>query len=122
MASRKDNSSAATPSRATMPFNLTAAAEVMTWPEACRVIGVSGPSEAAALDITGVPQSENDQVNEGLQETLYVVVAGYGVLRGDGVELECTAGDLLFVPKGCAHYFERLDGEIKLWRICPRCQ
>jgi hypothetical protein len=31
--------------------------------------------------------------------------------------MECTAGDVLFVPRGHEHRFERLDGEIRIWRI-----
>ncbi|MGI4959519.1 MAG: hypothetical protein ACRYGI_18215 [Janthinobacterium lividum] len=31
--------------------------------------------------------------------------------------MDCTKDDVLFVPRGHPHYFERLDGNIRLWRI-----
>jgi mannose-6-phosphate isomerase-like protein (cupin superfamily) len=106
-------------SRPSKPVNLTAAAEPIPWDEACKVIGVSGPSEAAALDIRGLTQAENGRQNDGSREIVYVVIAGFGVLHCDDIDIECTSGDVLFIPRGCAHHFERLDGEIKMWRISP---
>jgi mannose-6-phosphate isomerase-like protein (cupin superfamily) len=40
-------------------------------------------------------------------------------LRCEDAEIECTAGDVVFVPKGCPHRFDRLDGAIRIWRISP---
>jgi mannose-6-phosphate isomerase-like protein (cupin superfamily) len=61
--------------------------------------------------------AENGQQNDGSREIVYVVIAGFGLLQYDDVGVECTGGDVLFVPRGCPHRFERLDGEIKIWRI-----
>ena len=43
------------------------------------------------------------------------IISGYGVLRCRDTAMECTAGDVLFVPRGHEHWFERLDGEIRIW-------
>ncbi|TPM89492.1 hypothetical protein FJ966_29225 [Mesorhizobium sp. B2-1-5] len=107
------------PSRPSKPINLTAAAEPMPWSEACKTIGVTGPSELVALDVRGLTHADNGRLNDGSRETVYVVVAGFGVLRCDDAAMECTAGDVIFVPRGCPHRFERLDGEIKIWTISP---
>jgi mannose-6-phosphate isomerase-like protein (cupin superfamily) len=106
-------------SRPSKPVNLTAAAEPMPWAEACKIIGVSGPGEAVALGVRGLTDAENSQQSDGSHETVYIIIAGFGVLRCNDVDMECTGGDVLFVPKGCPHRFERLDGEIKIWRISP---
>jgi mannose-6-phosphate isomerase-like protein (cupin superfamily) len=39
---------------------------------------------------------------------IYVIVSGNGVLRCGETALECTMGDLLFVPRGHPHGFEWL--------------
>ena len=112
-----DRAIAAMAPRPSKPLNLTAAAETMPWELACKVIGVTGPGEAEALEVQGVSHVENCRLNDGSHETVYVVITGYGVLRCDDLEMQCTAGDVLFVPRGCPHWFERLDGDIKIWRI-----
>jgi mannose-6-phosphate isomerase-like protein (cupin superfamily) len=105
--------------RPSKPINLTAAVEPMSWEQARNVIGITGPSETIALDVRGLTCTENGRSNEGLCETVYVVISGFGVLRSEDVDMECTAGDVLFVPRGCPHRFERLDGDIRIWRISP---
>jgi mannose-6-phosphate isomerase-like protein (cupin superfamily) len=105
--------------RPSKPVNLTAAAEPMSWEQACKVIGVTGPSERIALDVHGVSHAENGRLNDGSRETVYVVISGFGVLRCDDMDTQCTAGDVLFVPQGCPHRFERLDGDIRIWSISP---
>ena len=105
--------------RPSKPVNLTAASESMSWEQACKCIGVSGPSDAPALEIHGLTQAENGRVNDGAHETVYVVVSGFGVLCCADMDIECTAGDVLYVPRGCLHRFERLDGDIRIWSISP---
>jgi mannose-6-phosphate isomerase-like protein (cupin superfamily) len=105
--------------RPSRPYNLTAASEPMSWEQACKSIGVTGPSKALALDVHGVSHAEDGRLNDGSRETVYVVISGFGVLRSGDTELECTAGDVLFVPQGCPHRFERLDGDIRIWSISP---
>jgi mannose-6-phosphate isomerase-like protein (cupin superfamily) len=48
---------------------------------------------------------------------VYFVVASYGVLRCGGTVMEFTAGDVIFVPKGCPHHFEQVDGKIRIWKL-----
>jgi hypothetical protein len=103
--------------RPSKPLNLTAAAEPMPWAEACRMIGVCGPGTAVALEIRGLTHAENGRQNDGSHEIVYIIVGGFGALQHGNTAIECTGGDILFVPKGCPHRFERLDGEIKIWRI-----
>jgi mannose-6-phosphate isomerase-like protein (cupin superfamily) len=105
------------PSRPTKPVNLTATTETMSWDLACKVVSVSGPSEAIALEVRCMSYVENGHSNDNLSETVYVVISGFGILRCADSEVPCTTGDVLFVPKGCPHQFERLDGDIKIWRI-----
>jgi hypothetical protein len=102
-----------------IPFNLTAASESMLWEQACKVVSVTGVRGPVALDVRGLTYVENGRSNDGSRETVYVVVSGFGLLRSSGLDLQCTAGDVLFVPRGCPHHFERLDGDIKIWKISP---
>jgi mannose-6-phosphate isomerase-like protein (cupin superfamily) len=99
------------------PVNLTASAEALPWAEACKTICVSGSSEKTTLDVCGLTFEDSGQHNDGMRETVYVVTAGFGALRWDEEDIECTAGDLLFVPRGCPHHFERSDARIQIWRI-----
>jgi mannose-6-phosphate isomerase-like protein (cupin superfamily) len=103
--------------RPTQPVNLTAAAEPISWEQATRAIRIGGASEAAALDVQALSQSENGCRHDGCREVVYVVVAGFGVLRCEDSELEFTGGDVLFVPKGCPHHFDQLDRTVRIWRI-----
>jgi mannose-6-phosphate isomerase-like protein (cupin superfamily) len=107
------------PSRPSKPINLTAAAEPLPWAEACKIVGVSGPGKTAALEVRGLTHAENGVQHDGSREAVYVVIAGFGILRCDSMDMEFTIGDVLFVPEGCPHRFEGLDGEIKIWRISP---
>lgn len=106
-------------SRSLKPVNLTAAAEPVSWAEASRINGLPGPGDGATLEVHALSPAESARRYDGLHDTVYVVAAGFGVLRHGDVAMECTAGDVLFVPKGCPHRFERLDGEIRIWRISP---
>ena len=100
-----------------VPINLTAAAERLPWSEVGQVLCVRGASEGSALEICGLDRVGDGHANDGLADTVYVIVSGFGVLHWGDTALECTAGDVLFVPGGQVHRFERLDGEIRIWRI-----
>jgi hypothetical protein len=113
--SGKESQTGGLGSRPLKPLNLTAAAEPMLWAEACRMISISGPT--AALEVRGLTHAENARQNDGSHEIVYIIVGGFGALQHGDTAIECTSGDVLFVPKGCPHRFERLDGEIKIWRI-----
>ncbi|WP_043342396.1 cupin domain-containing protein [Belnapia moabensis] len=100
-----------------MPINLTAATERLPWSEVGQALCVHGASEGSVLEICGLDRAGGGHANDGLTDTVYVVASGYGALRWGDTALECTAGDVLFVPNGRPHCFERLHGEIKIWRI-----
>jgi mannose-6-phosphate isomerase-like protein (cupin superfamily) len=82
-----------------------------------RGLFIQGQTEGCALEVHGLNRVGEGYASDGLVDTVYVIASGYGVLRWGEMALECTAGDVLFVPGGPAHCFERLDGEIKVWRI-----
>ena len=51
-------------------------------------------------------------------ETLYVIIAGYGVLCCAGGErIEFTAGDVMFVPARAEHRFDEIGPKFMTWRI-----
>ena len=100
-----------------VPINLTAAAERLPWSEMGQVLCVRSASEGCALEICGLDRVADGHGNGGLTDTVYIIASGYGVLRWGETALEYTAGDVLFVPGGQVHRFERLDGEIRIWRI-----
>ncbi len=100
-----------------VPINLTAAAERLPWSEVGQALCVHGASEGSVLEICGLDRVGGGHANDGLTDTVYVIASGYGALRWGDTALECTAGDVLFVPNGRPHCFERLDGEIRIWRI-----
>ena len=98
-------------------INLTAAAERLPWSEVGQALCVHGASKRSPLEICGLDRVADGRANDGLTDTVYVIASGYGVLHWGDTALECTAGDVLFVPSGQVHHFERLDGEIRIWRI-----
>jgi mannose-6-phosphate isomerase-like protein (cupin superfamily) len=99
------------------PINLTQVAEGMTWTDACESLRACSLSKTGSLCIQPLDESGNGQLNDGASDTIYFVIAGYGVLQCGSKELECTVGDVLFIPRGHPHRFERLDGAIRIWRI-----
>jgi mannose-6-phosphate isomerase-like protein (cupin superfamily) len=101
------------------PINLTAVSEGISWSDVVRGIDRSVHRCGSTLDIRGLDDSCELPSGEGLYDTIYIVVSGYGVLRYGENSIDWTVGDVLFVPKGYAHRFERLDGEIRIWRISP---
>ncbi|MBL6458324.1 cupin domain-containing protein [Belnapia sp. T6] len=97
--------------------NLTAAAERLPWSEVREALRIRLPVGDAVLEIGAAEGAEADGPGMAAAGTLYLVVSGFGLLRQGEAAQECTAGDLVFVPGGEAHRFERLDGELRLWRI-----
>ncbi|MDB5412592.1 MAG: hypothetical protein JWR10_927 [Rubritepida sp.] len=105
------------PFPATGPVNLTEAADRMPWSEVDKALRVCAFAGEAVLEIRGLSDAEDGYRHDGLCDFTYVIVTGYGVLRTADTRLEFTAGDVLFVPRGFPHSLERLDGDIRLWRI-----
>jgi mannose-6-phosphate isomerase-like protein (cupin superfamily) len=99
------------------PINLTEIASGMSWRDACETLRIFYRSEASSLSILPLDSVESGAADDGSADAIYIIVSGYGSLRLDGKEMECTAGDLLFIPRGHPHRFERTDGEIRIWKI-----
>jgi mannose-6-phosphate isomerase-like protein (cupin superfamily) len=99
------------------PINLTEAAGRMPWSEVEQALRVHARYDGAALEIRGLEYAADGHPDEGLHDTVYFVVASYGVLRCGETAIEFTAGDVIFVPKDCPHHFEQLDGKIRIWRL-----
>ncbi len=51
------------------------------------------------------------------QDELYVIARGYGHFNRNGEILECKAGDVLFVPAGMEHHFERFSDDFATWVV-----
>ncbi len=99
------------------PVNLTAAADRMSWAEVQDRLRIRTIQGGHALRIDGLADAGAGQPGSGAADTVYVIVSGFGTLRCGSAALDCTAGDVLFVPRGQPHHFEGLDGEIRTWRI-----
>ncbi|WP_159348203.1 AraC family ligand binding domain-containing protein [Roseomonas harenae] len=104
------------------PVNLTDAADGMPWSEVDQALQIRVHSAGAILEIHGLGQAGQGHQNDGRADMIYVIVSGYGVLRCGDTALECTMGDVLFVPRGHPHGFEQQDGEIRIWRISLAAQ
>jgi mannose-6-phosphate isomerase-like protein (cupin superfamily) len=99
------------------PVNLTVAAERMSWAEVRQSLRIRASLGSHVLQIHGLAHAEDGHPSSGVSDTVYVIVSGFGMLRWGITVLECTAGDVLFVPQGYPHRFERLDGATRIWRI-----
>lgn len=52
-----------------------------------------------------------------VQDEIYFVVCGRGVLFHDGKRDPFEAGDLLFVAAGTEHQFENISEDFAVWRV-----
>ncbi len=52
-----------------------------------------------------------------LQDEVYVVLRGHGVLFHDGCRDPFHAGDLLFVAAGVEHHFEEFSDDLAVWIV-----
>ena len=98
------------------PINLTEAAGRMPWPEVQQALRVCASLGGCTLAVEGRDRADIQQ-HDGLLDTVYIIVSGFGVLHAGAARIECTDGDVVFVPRGHPHRFERLDNELRLWRI-----
>ena len=87
--------------------------------------GIPGPAgERAALAlkrgtldvVLSLPVPPNRQTPH-LQDEIYAVIRGRGVLVHDGKRDPFEAGDLLFVADGIEHHYEAFTDDLALWRI-----
>jgi mannose-6-phosphate isomerase-like protein (cupin superfamily) len=52
-----------------------------------------------------------------LQDEVYVVIRGRGVLFHDGRRDPFEAGDLMFVAAGTEHHFEDFSDDLAVWVV-----
>lgn len=62
------------------------------------------------------PRGREDQTPHDRDE-LYVVIAGSGRFRCAGTRVGFAPGDLLFVPAGMEHRFERFSDDFAAWVV-----
>jgi mannose-6-phosphate isomerase-like protein (cupin superfamily) len=105
------------PHRRQLPVNLTEMADGMSWRDACTNLRLMSKSETPTLSIHPLDDSDSGRRNDSVFDTVYVVVSGYGVLLYGDKEMECTAGDVLLIPKGNPHQLDRMHGSIRIWMI-----
>jgi len=63
-----------------------------------------------------VPRGTDSQTPHARDE-VYIVSSGTGLFRRDRKTVEFRAGDLLFVPAGVEHRFERFSADFRTWVI-----
>jgi mannose-6-phosphate isomerase-like protein (cupin superfamily) len=97
--------------------NLTEAAGRLPWDQVDQALRLRARAAGAVLEICGLSHRAEEGPDDGHSDIIYVIISGYGVLRRGEAATEFTGGDLLFVPSGCQHRIERLDGEIRFWRL-----
>jgi mannose-6-phosphate isomerase-like protein (cupin superfamily) len=51
------------------------------------------------------------------QDEVYIVLKGTGIFRVEAETYSFSAGDVLFVPAGKAHCFERFSPDIATWVV-----
>src|SRR5688500_12102220 len=51
------------------------------------------------------------------QDELYVIASGTAVFNRDGEQVNCSKGDVLFVPAGMEHRFENFSDDFATWVI-----
>jgi mannose-6-phosphate isomerase-like protein (cupin superfamily) len=63
-----------------------------------------------------LPVRPNEQTPH-LQDEIYVIVRGRGVLVHDGKRDSFDAGDLMFVAAGTEHHFEDFSDDLAVWVV-----
>jgi mannose-6-phosphate isomerase-like protein (cupin superfamily) len=64
--------------------------------------------------LLSMPVRPNEQAPH-VQDELYVVVRGHGVLFHDGKRDRFTQGDAMFVAAGTEHHFEDFTEDLAVW-------
>ncbi|MBX9784935.1 MAG: cupin domain-containing protein [Chitinophagaceae bacterium] len=62
------------------------------------------------------PQGTDTQ-QPHLQDEIYVIASGSSAFFCNGNYMDCTKGDLLFVPAGMEHHFEHFTDDFATWVI-----
>jgi len=73
--------------------------------------------QRGTLDLKlSLPVPPNQQTPH-VQDEIYVVIRGRGVLVHDGKRDPFESGDLLFVAAGTEHHYEDFTEDLALWRV-----
>ena len=51
------------------------------------------------------------------QDEIYVIIKGHATFYRDGKRTSCKKNDILFVPAGMEHYFEKFSDDFATWVI-----
>lgn len=62
------------------------------------------------------PRGEDKQTPHS-QDEIYIVNRGNAVFVHNDESAKCAAGDLLFVPAGGRHHFERMSDDFETWVV-----
>jgi len=52
-----------------------------------------------------------------IQDEIYVIIKGNSTFFRNGERINCSAGDILFVPAGMEHRFENFSEDFETWVI-----
>ena len=60
---------------------------------------------------------KNDTQKPHKQDEIYVIASGSGTFYGNGEIVKFNKGDVIFVPKGMEHHFEKFTDDFATWVI-----
>jgi mannose-6-phosphate isomerase-like protein (cupin superfamily) len=73
--------------------------------------------QRGALDVAfALPTPSREQAPH-IQDEIYIIVRGRGVLIHDNKRDPFEPGDILFVAAGVEHQFENVTDDLALWRV-----
>ena len=102
-------------------MNMPDRSRVMHFAEAQASIPVGERSahvwQRGALDVAfALPTAPKEQAPH-IQDEIYIIVCGRGVLIHDDKRDPFERGDILFVAAGVEHQFEDVTEDLALWRV-----
>ena len=84
------------------------------WPEG--VFDVNAFRNGSMSLILFAPKG-NDYQTPHVQDELYIIIEGSGILQVEGESFEFVKGDVLFVPALKEHRFIQFSPGIKMWAV-----
>lgn len=73
--------------------------------------------QRGTLDVAlSLPPSQNQQTPH-VQDEIYLIIRGQGILFHDGEGEPFESGDLLFVAAGAGHRFGDISEDLAVWRV-----
>ena len=73
--------------------------------------------QRGALDVAFALHTPPKQQAPHIQDEIYIIVRGRGVLIHDGKQDPFEPGDILVVAAGVEHQFEDVTRDLALWRV-----